>query len=182
MSAETLAAARADAERIPVLAYGSNVCPSKITWLRETLGLSGPVVVASAECHDLAAVWAAGLRPRDDQRPATLTSAPGVTEWHAVWFATPGQIEALDVCEARGKAYDLARLHSGRITLEDGSTLDEVYAYVGLGEGGMPLLVDGAPVRTADLAQHGAARLTGETADTHGLDVTVIPVGTPVSR
>lgn len=173
---------RADRERIPVLAYGSNVCPSKITWLRETLGLSGPAIVALAECRDLAAVWSAGLRPRDGQRPATLTSAPGVTEWHAVWFATPGQVEALDVCEARGKAYELARLHSGHIRLEDGSVLDEVYAYVGLGEGRMPLLVDGEPVRTAELAQHAAARLTGEAAGTHGLDVTVVPEGSPVSR
>ncbi|GAA1236538.1 gamma-glutamylcyclotransferase [Prauserella halophila] len=165
-----------------MLAYGSNVCPSKVTWLRETLGLSGPVLVARAECRDLAAVWAAGRRPRDGQRPATVTSAPGVTEWHAVWFATPEQVEVLDVCEARGKAYDLARLHSGQVRLENGSVLDEVYAYVGLGEGGMPLLVDGGTVRTADLAQHGAALLTGETAATHGLDVTVIPEGTPVSR
>ncbi|WP_253826740.1 gamma-glutamylcyclotransferase [Prauserella aidingensis] len=177
-----LAAARADPERIPVLAYGSNVCPSKITWLRETLGLSGPVIAARAECRDLAAVWAAALRPRDDQRPATLASAPGVTEWHAVWFATPEQVDALDVCEARGKAYELARLHSGRITLEDGSALDEVYAYVGLDGGNMPLLVHGDPVRTADLDQYGAARLTGEAAGTHGLDVTVVPEGAPVSR
>lgn len=165
-----------------MLAYGSNVCPSKVTWLRETLGLAGPVIVARAECRDVAAVWTAGRRPRDDQRPATLTAAPGVTEWHAVWFATPDQVEALDVCEARGKAYDLARLHSGVVSLEDESTLDEVYAYVGLGEGGMPLLVDGEPVRTADLGQRDAARLVGETARTHGLDVTVIPAGTPVSR
>lgn len=165
-----------------MLAYGSNVCPSKITWLRETLGLTGPVISARAECRDLAAVWAAALRPRDDQRPATLASAPGVTEWHAVWFATPEQVDVLDVCEARGKAYELARLHSGRITLEDGSVLGEVYAYVGCDGGNMPLLVDGEPVRTADLDQYGAARLTGEAAGTHGLEVTVVPEGAPVSR
>ncbi|MBB3050386.1 hypothetical protein FHS23_001381 [Prauserella isguenensis] len=182
LSSEALAAARADPERIPVLAYGSNVCPSKITWLRETLGLSGPVIAAHAECRDLAAVWAAALRPRDDQRPATLAFAPGVTEWHAVWFATQGQVEALDVCEARGKAYELARIHSGRITLEDGSVLDDVYAYVGLDGGNMPLLIDGEPVRTAHLDQYGAARLSGEAAGTHGLDVTVIPEGMPLSR
>ncbi|MFB9924805.1 gamma-glutamylcyclotransferase, partial [Amycolatopsis halotolerans] len=27
--------------RTPVLAYGSNACPSKITWLRTELGLTG---------------------------------------------------------------------------------------------------------------------------------------------
>lgn len=29
------------AGRIPVLAYGSNACPSKITWLRSAHGLTG---------------------------------------------------------------------------------------------------------------------------------------------
>ncbi|OLT39960.1 hypothetical protein BJF85_06250 [Saccharomonospora sp. CUA-673] len=163
-------------ERIPVLAYGSNVCPSKITWLREELGLPGPAVVARAECRDLAAVWSTGLRPRDGQRPATLTAAPGVTEWHAVWFATPEQVQALDVCEARGAAYDLARLHSGRVRLENGSVLEEVYAYVGRDEGRMPLLVGGEPVRMDELPQRKAAMLTGTAATTHGLDVTVLPV------
>lgn len=156
------------------------MCPSKITWLRETLDLPGPAIVARAECRDLAAVWSSGVRPRDGQRPATLASAPGVTEWHAVWFAAPDQMAALDACEARGSAYDLARLHSGRIRLKDGSVLDEVYAYIGRDEGRMPLLVGGDPVRMCELPQRKAARLTGEPAATHGLDATVLPVGTDV--
>ncbi|PRX50186.1 hypothetical protein B0I33_102305 [Prauserella shujinwangii] len=161
-------------ERIPVLAYGSNVCPAKITWLRETLGLAGPAVVVRAECRGLAAVWSAGLRQRDGQRPATLTAAPGVTEWHAVWFATPEQVAVLDVCEARGTSYHLARLRTGTVTLEDGTVLDEVLAYVGAGPQRMPLLVNGRPVRMAESPQAEALRLTGIPADTHGLDVSVL--------
>ncbi|RBM10375.1 gamma-glutamylcyclotransferase [Prauserella sp. PE36] len=163
--------------RVPVLAYGSNACPSKITWLRENLGLGAePVVVARAECHGVAAVWAAGLRARDGQRTATLAAAPGVTEWHAVWFATPEQVEVLDRCEGRGVRYDLARLRTGRVRLEDGSVVEDVLTYVGAGPARMPLLVDGAPVRTADVAQHEAIRLEGTPAGTHGLDAEPIPL------
>ncbi|MEU3274747.1 gamma-glutamylcyclotransferase [Saccharomonospora sp. NPDC006951] len=156
-------------ERIPVLAYGSNACPSKITWLRDSLGLTGPVLVARAECSGIAAVWASGVRARDGQRPATLTAAPGVTEWHAVWFATEDQIAVLDVCEGRGVRYELARLHTGTVTLDDGSRVDPVLAYVAEGEARMPLLVEGAVVRTADVPQARARLLTGVPAASHGL-------------
>lgn len=162
-------------DRIPVLAYGSNACPSKITWLREELGLRGPVVVARAECRDVAAVWAAGVRARDGHRPATLASAPGLTEWHAVWFATPEQLAVLDVCEGRGVRYDLARLPHGTVRLDDGTEPDGVLAYVAAGPARMPLLVDGEPVRTAELPQEEARQLTGTPAATHGLDVAVVP-------
>jgi hypothetical protein len=120
-----LAAHRAPplAARVPVLSYGSNRCPSKITWLREQLGLTGPVVVLDVVTEDVAAVWAAGLRARDGQRPAVLTAAPGVTERHAVWLATRDQVAVLDRCEGRGTRYRLARLRSGRVRSEDGALL-----------------------------------------------------------
>lgn len=159
--------------RIPVLAYGSNVCPSKITWLRENLGLTGEVVVARARCHGVAAVWASGLRARDGQRPATLAAAPGVTEWHAVWFASQEQLAVLDVCEGRGVRYDLAELRTGGIRLDDGTRLERVYTYVAAGPERMPLLVNGAPVRTAEVPQHEALHLTGKPAPTHGLGADV---------
>ena len=113
-------AAPPEADRLPVLAYGSNACPSKITWLREELGLRGPVVVLRATCHGLAAVWAAGLRVVDDQRAATLAAMPEVIEEHAVWLATMDQLAVLDRCEGRGVRYDLARLRTGRVVLETG--------------------------------------------------------------
>jgi hypothetical protein len=161
--------------RQPVLSYGSNACPSKITWLREEFGLTGPVVVARVECSGLAAMWAAGLRRRDGQRPATLGAAPGVTEQHAVWFATPGQLSVLDRCEGRGGRYELSRLNSGKITMEDGTVLDDVLAYTGRADIRLPLLVDGKPVRVAEMPQHEASALIGVAAESHGLDVTVLP-------
>jgi hypothetical protein len=162
-------------DRQPVLAYGSNACPSKITWLREEFGLSGPVVVARVECSGLAAMWASGRRFRDGQRPATLGAAPGMTEQHAVWFAAPEQLAVLDRCEGRGGRYELVRLHSGTITLEDGTMLDNVLAYAGCAEIRLPLLVDGKTVRVAEVPQHEASALAGVPAASHGLDVTVLP-------
>jgi hypothetical protein len=161
-------------ERQPVLAYGSNANPSKISWMRSELGLRGPVVVAHARCDGLAAVWASGLRYRDGQRPATLTALPGVEE-HAVWFVTPDQLAVLDVCEGRGNRYHLVRLTDPDITLEDGSRVTGVLAYIGAMPIRYPLLVDGKPVRTADVPQAQAIELRGEAADGPGVACTVEP-------
>jgi gamma-glutamylcyclotransferase (GGCT)/AIG2-like uncharacterized protein YtfP len=150
--------------RVPVLAFGSNRCPAKLTWLREHLGLAGPVVVLRAEVEGLAAVWAAGLRARDGARPATLTPAPGTVETHAVWMATPDQVAVLDRCEGRGRRYDLVRLHTGRVTTEDGARLDGVWTYWAGDPVRAPLLVDGAPVPVTALDQALARDLVGTPA------------------
>ncbi|SHG21642.1 hypothetical protein SAMN05443575_1705 [Jatrophihabitans endophyticus] len=164
------------AAREPVLAYGSNCCPSKIDWLRDELGLRGPVVVVRARVRGLAAVWAAGFRVVDDQRPATLAAVPEADETHAVWFATADQLAVLDVCEGRGARYELARLRSGSIVLADGTELHGALAYVAARPGGRaPLLVDGAMVRCADVAQAVAVGLTGLPAAADGLDVEIVP-------
>jgi len=164
-------------ERLPVLTYGSNRCPAKITWLRDHLGLTGPAVVLRARTHGLAAVWAAGLRARDGQRPATLCALPEVVEEHAVWLATPEQLCVLDRCEGRGQRYRLSRLHTGRVELENGARLDGVLAYTAAAPMRQPLLVDGRPVRCADLEQAAALELTGRPGP-DGLAVTEV-TGTP---
>ncbi|MEV7037122.1 gamma-glutamylcyclotransferase family protein [Amycolatopsis sp. NPDC051061] len=165
-------------DRMAVLAYGSNANPSKITWLRGRLGLEGPVVVAHARCGGLAAVWAAGFRVVDDQRPATLTAMDGVEE-HAIWFVTPDQLAVLDRCEGRGTRYHLARLTQPDITLEDGTRLTEVHTYVGAAPIRYPLLVDGNPVRTTDVPQADAAKLDGVAADGHGVPCEVLRPASP---
>ncbi|MCW0216045.1 MAG: gamma-glutamylcyclotransferase [Pseudonocardia sp.] len=163
------------AERFPVLAYGSNRNPSKISWLRAELGLRGPVVVLRARTEGVAAVWAHGLRVVDDQRPAVLAAAPRVREEHSVWFATAQQLDVLDVCEGRASGrYRLAHLHTGTVTTEDGAVIDGVLAY--LGDAGIrrPLLVDGAPVRCADVGQSAARALGGDPAPGDGLAATTV--------
>lgn len=163
------------AARIPVLAYGSNRCPSKITWLRAELGLGpDPVVVLRARTTDVAAVWAAGLRLRDGQRPAVLAAAPGVTEEHAVWLATPGQVEVLDRCEGRGERFRLARLRTGEVHTDDGALVEAPWVYLGHAPTRRPLLVDGRPVRCGDVAQAVAHHLEGEPAATDGLDADTV--------
>jgi gamma-glutamylcyclotransferase (GGCT)/AIG2-like uncharacterized protein YtfP len=163
------------AERVPVLCYGSNVCPTKLTWLRTALGLDGPAVHLRARCTGIAAVWASGLRVVDDQRPATLGALPGNSEYHSVWLATPDQVAVLDRCEGRGERYRLARVDTGEVRLEDGTLVDGPLAYTAAAPRRMPLLVDGRPVRCADVPQSGAAALVGVPADTDGLAVREIP-------
>jgi gamma-glutamylcyclotransferase (GGCT)/AIG2-like uncharacterized protein YtfP len=165
-------------ERVPVLCYGSNVCPTKLTWLRTTLGLEGPAVLLHARCTGLAAVWASGLRVVDTQRPATLAALPGNTEDHAVWLATRDQTRVLDRCEGRGERYRLVRVDTGEVRLQDGTLVDGPLAYTAAAPRRMPLLVDGRPVRCLDVPQAGAAALTGVPADTDGLTVREID-GTP---
>lgn len=169
-------------QRLPVLAYGSNACPGKITWLRAELGLTGPAVVLAARCTGLSAVWAAGVRARDGQRPAVLVAAPEVVEQHAIWLVTPEQRRVLDACEGRDVRYRLVRLHGPeRIELEDGSRATDVLAYAAKGEIRRPLLVDGATVRCAELDQTGARHLVGEPGTGDGLDCTEV-TGEPCSR
>ncbi|MEY2464543.1 MAG: hypothetical protein QOH64_2681 [Acidimicrobiaceae bacterium] len=166
------------AERLPILTYGSNRCPSKITWLRRELGLPGAVVVLRAWTHGLAAVWAAGFRLRDGQRPAVLAAAPGVVEQHAVWLATPEQVSVLDHCEGRDERYRLARLHTGEVHTEDGAVIRSPWCYLGYGDIRRPLLVDGVPVRCADVDEGTALDLRGQPAQHDGLDATA-SVGAP---
>jgi gamma-glutamylcyclotransferase (GGCT)/AIG2-like uncharacterized protein YtfP len=163
------------AGRVPLLAYGSNRCPSKITWLRRSLGLGAdPVVVLRARTRDLAAVWATGLRRRDGQRVAVLAAVPGAVEEHVVWLATPEQIAVLDRCEGRDDRFRLARLRSGEVRTDDGNRVDAPWCYVGHGAIRRPLLVDGALVRCADLPQDAARWLDGEAAPGDGLDAPTV--------
>lgn len=155
--------------RVPVLTYGSNRCPAKITWLRRAHRLTGPVVVLTADTTDIAAVWAAGRRARDGQRPATLAAVPDARERHSVWLATPEQVEVLDNCEGRGHRYRLARLRTGTVHTEDGALVEQPWCYLGLADIRRPLLVDGNPVRCAELGQRAARELDGVPADSDGL-------------
>jgi hypothetical protein len=164
--------------RLPVLAYGSNSNPEKISWLRTELGLQGPAIVLRAECSGIAAVWSAGIRARDDQRPAVLAAAPG-SETHAVWLVTPDQRRVLDECEGRGQRYRLSWVYAD-IRLDGGASLSSVLAYTARPESlgrdvperlnRSPLLVNGEMVRMSELDQQSAARLSGTPATTDGLD------------
>lgn len=171
-------------DRLPVLAYGSNANPSKITWLRNELGLRGPVIVIRARCNDIAAVWSAGKRARDGQRPAVLAALPGSVEYHTIWLATPAQRRVLDECEGRGQRYRLSWLYAN-IELDNGSRPTRVLAYTARPEAlgkdveehsnRSPLLVGGELVPCSSVTQEAAVELRGSPADGDGLDVVEVP-------
>jgi hypothetical protein len=148
------------AARLPVLAYGSNACPSKITWLRYEFGLTGPVPVLRCRTSGVAAVWSAGIRRHDGQSPAVLAAAPGRAETHAVWLATPEQLTVLDSCEGRGLRYDLVHLDGDvEVRSEDGSVVPRPLAYVTCGEERAPLVHEGRFVSIFEVDQAGVRHL-----------------------
>lgn len=166
------------AERLPVLAYGSNASPGKIDWIRGNFGLTGPVIALEAEVEGAAAVWTGGTREHDGERPAVLAAAQG-SETHSVWLATPDQRAVLDQVEGRGERYRLAWVHAP-VTLQDGTHHEWVLAYTARPEvigrdvpqihNRSPLLIDGQPVRVTDASQAEARALVGQLAGTDGLD------------
>lgn len=170
------------AGRVPVLVYGSNRCPAKISWLRAALGLGPePVVAIRVRTRGVAAVWASGTRRRDGQRPAVLAAAPGAEEEHAVWLATPGQVAVLDRCEGRDDRYRLARLRTGagvEVRAQDGARIEDPWVYLGHAPTRRPLLVHGRTVRCTEVAQTAALRLGGEPGPGDGLDADTV-VGAP---
>lgn len=158
------------ADRVPILAYGSNINPSKITWQRNNLGMpSDPIIVLYASTVDLAPVWCAGFRMRDRERPSTLTSVAGVQERFSVWLATDEQVKVLDITEWRPVHYCLFRLKgaSGRVRLDGpdgqgtGVAIDDILAYVATSDTYRPLLVSGSPVMIRDVPQEKARILQG---------------------
>jgi gamma-glutamylcyclotransferase (GGCT)/AIG2-like uncharacterized protein YtfP len=103
-----------------------------------------------------------------------LGAAPGASEQHAVWLATLEQVAVLDRCEGRGDRHRLARLGTGAVHTDDGLRIEAPWCYLGLSAIRRPLLVDGHPVRCADLGQAAALRLDGVPAPDDGLAATTV--------
>lgn len=170
-------------ERFPILAYGSNECPEKVTYLRRDLGLTGPVIALPVTCVGLVGIWCAGIRPRDGARPVILAADPDATERHTVWLATSDQRKVLDQCEDRGRARRLVELHH-QIIGPTGDDMTGVLAYTAALDAigpdvppawnRSPLLVGGRYASMYDYDQHAAAELDGEIAATDGLSCTTV--------
>jgi gamma-glutamylcyclotransferase (GGCT)/AIG2-like uncharacterized protein YtfP len=89
-------------------------------------------------------------------------------------MATPEQVAVLDRCEGRGDRYRLARLGTGAVHTDDGLRIDAPWCYLGLSAIRRPLLVEGRPVRCADLGQAAALVLDGEPGPDDGLSATTV--------
>ena len=105
------------AARVPVLTFGSNRCPGKLTWLRENLGLRVPVVVLRARVDDLAVVGSPGLGGDVDEASAEsfpASDAPSATPGDTSDAAdAPRQTDATTVQGRPSKRVDV-RMPDGR--------------------------------------------------------------------
>ena len=127
-----------------------------------------------ARTDGLAAVWASGFRARDGQRTSVLGAAPGASEQHAVWLATPEQVAVLDRCEGAATATGWPGWVPVSVHTDDGLRIEAPWCYLGLSAIRRPLLVGRAPVRCADLGQAAAFDLDGVPAPDDGLSAITV--------
>jgi len=112
------------AERVPVLAYGSNAAPRV---LARKLALShDPVLVVPALLRDFDVVYSAHISPYG-AIPATLQRSPGTAVEVHVIHMTAAQVELITATEQN---YEPALLEEVECRLEGGETLTELSAYV----------------------------------------------------
>lgn len=146
-------------ERVPVLSYGSNACPSKLLGLE----LPGPVVMTLCTTQGLSAVWCNGWRQYDGSRVATLAAVHDGEESHFVLWATAEQGLLLDACEGRAHSfYELIRLEDGAVRDSRGTVVPGVYAYVGGCEARFPRQDDGYARRVLDESAVAVLPVTGQ--------------------
>jgi hypothetical protein len=112
------------AERVPLLAYGSNAAPRV---LARKLALShDPVLVLPATLRDFDVVYSAHISPYG-AIPATLQRSSGTAVEAHVIYMTQAQVELITATEPN---YEPARLSAVECQLEEGETLSELTAYV----------------------------------------------------
>lgn len=109
-----------------------------------------------------------------------LAAAPGASEQHSVWLATPEQVPPSSTgaraaaAPPAGPARHRHELHLDPGGPGDGLRIEAPWCYLGLSPARRPLLVDGHPVRCADLGQAAAVRLRGVPAPDDGLAATTV--------
>jgi hypothetical protein len=112
------------ADRVPLLAYGSNAAPQV---LARKLALSrDPVLVVPATLHGFDVVYSAHVSPYG-AIPATLQRSHGTTVEAHVIYMTEDQVELITVTEPN---YEPAALEGVECRLEGGEALAELTAYV----------------------------------------------------
>ncbi len=137
-------AARAD--RVPVLAYGSNQSPAqlhrKFGHLAAAGGAEAAIPVQRARLVGFDVVYSAHFTNYGSV-PAMLRVAPGTTVAVAVTWLTETQLALMNDTETRVANYVYRRLEHIDLHLDDGTRLAAVDAYVG--QRGS-LMHDGTPV------------------------------------
>jgi hypothetical protein len=112
------------ADRVAMLAYGSNAAPEV---LARKLALSDqPVLVVPAWLDDLDVVYSAHISPYG-AIPATLQRSPGTKVRVHVTYMTRAQVGLVSATEPN---YEAAPLDGGVCHLDDGEAIAGVWAYL----------------------------------------------------
>ncbi|HEX5761671.1 MAG TPA: hypothetical protein VFY04_00950 [Solirubrobacterales bacterium] len=130
------------AERVALLAYGSNASPEVLS--RKLAAAPDPVPVRRTTLRDFDVVYSAHVSPYG-AIPATLARSPGTEVNAFVAFLTSEQLELVSATEPN---YDLARFDRPSCTLEKGAAPAELNVY--LSKHGA-LLIDGHEVALAEI-------------------------------
>ena len=158
LAALELAATAPLAERVAVLAYGSNAAPTQLA--RKFADLPGTVIpVLRAELADHDVVYSAHFS-RYGAIPATLAVSPGTMLETAVAYLTEAQLARLDEtelgpaaaqCGSSAGNYVHGRIEAA-VKVDGGAALDAIGAYVSR-HGALGLI--GAPLALAQVAARG---------------------------
>jgi len=151
--AEALAAPAPLAERVPVIAHGSNAAPGRLAEKFGGAGEGAVIPVLRARLEDFDVVYAPHFSAYGSI-PATLEPSLGTTVEISVTFLTPSQVTAMDATEIRavGPTYARGVLGEIRCHLDGQGMLNEAQVY--LARRGS-LQFDGVPRAFAALGAHG---------------------------
>lgn len=134
------------AERLALLAYGSNGSPEVLS--RKLAAAPDPVPVIRTALRDFDVVYSAHVSPYG-AIPATLARSPGTEAGAFVAYLTREQLDLVTLTEPN---YDLARFDRPSCTLEGGTAPAELHVY--LSKHGA-LLIDGREVALGEVEAEG---------------------------
>lgn len=112
------------AERVALLAYGSNAAPEVLA--RKTAAAPDPIPVLRTNLRDFDVVYSAHVSPYGSV-PATLARSPGTEVCAFIAYLTAEQLELVSTTEPN---YDLARFDRPSCTLERGAAPPELHVYL----------------------------------------------------
>lgn len=134
------------ADRVALLAYGSNAAPEVLA--AKLAPAPDPVAVVRTELRNFDVVYSAHVSPYGSV-PATLRRSPGTEVRAFVAYLTDEQLRLVSATEPN---YELARFDRPSCALERGDAPPELWAYVS--RHGC-LLLDGGEVALAEVAARG---------------------------
>ncbi|CCQ74637.1 hypothetical protein [Magnetospira sp. QH-2] len=139
------------ADRIPVLAVGSNQSAERLADKFPDLKDSEAIPVQRGVLEGFDAVYSAHFT-RYGAIPATLFAAPKVRSRLCITWLTEPQLTIMHNTEALGQNYGFERLDDVRFTCEQGPQVHTLFSYISLRGAWAP---DGAPIPLAAVQAEG---------------------------